>query len=62
MVFDIPTVIEHASRVFRLDENDLILMGTPEGVSAVAEGEVLQGTMVDNDKVVSTIEFDVRRR
>lgn len=41
MIFNIPTLIAHISTIFTLEEGDLILSGTPEGVSAVKPGDVM---------------------
>lgn len=41
MIFSIPTLIAHISTIFTLEEGDLILSGTPEGVSAVKPGDVM---------------------
>jgi acylpyruvate hydrolase len=41
MIFSIPTLIAHISTIFTLEEGDLILTGTPEGVSAVKPGDVM---------------------
>jgi 2-keto-4-pentenoate hydratase/2-oxohepta-3-ene-1,7-dioic acid hydratase in catechol pathway len=41
MVFGIPTLIAYASRVMTLEPGDLIATGTPEGVSPLAPGDVV---------------------
>lgn len=41
MIFDIPLLISHISTIFKLEEGDLILTGTPEGVSSVKPGDVM---------------------
>jgi 2-keto-4-pentenoate hydratase/2-oxohepta-3-ene-1,7-dioic acid hydratase in catechol pathway len=40
MVFDVPTLIAYISAVMTLEPGDLILTGTPEGVSPLAPGDV----------------------
>jgi 2-keto-4-pentenoate hydratase/2-oxohepta-3-ene-1,7-dioic acid hydratase in catechol pathway len=41
MVFDVPTLIEYASRWYTLHPGDIILTGTPAGVGPVAAGDVM---------------------
>lgn len=42
MIFSIPYLISYISEVISLEEGDLILTGTPKGVSAVQEHDELQ--------------------
>ena len=42
MVFDVPTLIEFISGVMTLLPGDVILTGTPEGVSELSPGEVVE--------------------
>lgn len=39
LVFDIPTLISHASSVMTLEPGDIIMTGTPAGVSPLAAGD-----------------------
>jgi 2,4-didehydro-3-deoxy-L-rhamnonate hydrolase len=41
MVYDVPTLIEYASRWYTLHPGDIILTGTPAGVGPVAAGDVM---------------------
>jgi 5-oxopent-3-ene-1,2,5-tricarboxylate decarboxylase/2-hydroxyhepta-2,4-diene-1,7-dioate isomerase len=41
MIFSIPELIEHISRFLTLQENDVILTGTPKGISHVRPGDVM---------------------
>ena len=41
MIFSIPELIEHISRFMTLQENDVILTGTPKGISHVRPGDVM---------------------
>ena len=43
MIWDVAHIIEHLSKQVTLEPGDLIFTGTPEGVSAVAAGDVLIG-------------------
>jgi len=42
MVFDIPFLIAHISRVMTLEPGDLIATGTPSGAGALAAGDVVE--------------------
>ncbi len=42
MIFSIPELIEHISRFMTLQENDVILTGTPKGISHVKPGDVMR--------------------
>jgi 2-keto-4-pentenoate hydratase/2-oxohepta-3-ene-1,7-dioic acid hydratase in catechol pathway len=41
MVFDVPTLVSFISRMMTLEAGDLILTGTPEGVSPLSPGDKL---------------------
>lgn len=43
LTWSVPEIIEHLTRYERLLPGDLIMTGTPEGVSAVVAGDVLTG-------------------
>ena len=43
LIWKIAETIEHLSRAWELQAGDLIFTGTPEGVNAVARGDVLEG-------------------
>ncbi len=40
-IFSIPALIAHISTIFTLEEGDLVLTGTPEGVGAVKPGDTI---------------------
>ena len=42
MLFDIPRIISDVSRVFSLEEGDIIITGTPKGVGPVESGDVIE--------------------
>ncbi|KAF9053153.1 hypothetical protein BJ165DRAFT_1445867 [Panaeolus papilionaceus] len=42
MIFRIPRLIEHVSSIMTLEEGDLLLTGTPEGVGAVLPGDKVE--------------------
>ena len=48
MLFDIPRLVAHITSVAPLEEDDLILTGTPKGVGPVVPGDVITaGVIVD---------------
>ena len=42
MIYDVPTLIEAASRVMTLGTGDILCTGTPQGVSRVLPGQVMR--------------------
>lgn len=46
MVFHIPQLIEHISKHVTLEEGDLILTGTPEGVGPIKHGDVIKAGII----------------
>ncbi|CAN9505874.1 unnamed protein product [Ophioblennius macclurei] len=58
MIFSIPYLISYISDFITLEEGDLILTGTPKGVSAVQEHDELQAGIED----VITMNFKVDRQ
>jgi acylpyruvate hydrolase len=60
MIFTIPTLIEHVSKIMTLESGDVILTGTPKGVGPVVAGQLLTGTLTDKKgSVLSQISFPV---
>lgn len=59
MVFKIPKLISYLSSVLTLQEGDLILTGTPEGVGKVEANQLLRGELLDNSngRLLSKFEF-----
>lgn len=47
MIFSIPYLISYISRYFKLEEGDVILTGTPEGVGPVGSGDVIEAGLGD---------------
>ncbi|HQV31993.1 MAG TPA: fumarylacetoacetate hydrolase family protein, partial [Calditrichia bacterium] len=45
MLFPIPDLIAYLSSIFTLHPGDVIFTGTPEGVGAVSEGDVLRAVL-----------------
>jgi 2-keto-4-pentenoate hydratase/2-oxohepta-3-ene-1,7-dioic acid hydratase in catechol pathway len=42
MVFDIPSLVAHISRIMTLEPGDLIATGTPSGVGPLSPGDVVE--------------------
>lgn len=42
MVFDVPTLIDYISNIMTLLPGDVIMTGTPEGVSEIKDGDVVE--------------------
>ena len=45
MIWSVPEILADLSRLYHLEPGDLIYTGTPEGVGAVAAGDVLEGSI-----------------
>ena len=45
LIWNVDETIEHLSKFFELQPGDLIYTGTPEGVAAVAPGDVMEGSI-----------------
>jgi 2-keto-4-pentenoate hydratase/2-oxohepta-3-ene-1,7-dioic acid hydratase in catechol pathway len=58
MIFDIPTVIEFISEIMTLLPGDVIATGTPAGVGAVSEGDVVEVEIDGLGKLRNTIVKD----
>ncbi|MBS4178945.1 fumarylacetoacetate hydrolase family protein [Lederbergia citrea] len=58
MVFDIPDLIEYLSSFMTLNENDVILTGTPKGTVNVVAGDVVVTEIEGLGRLVNTIVGD----
>ena len=61
MIYQIPYLIEYVSNFMTLNEGDLILTGTPEGVGPIAEGDKLEGYLRQANKDIATFVFNVEK-
>lgn len=59
MHYKIEDVIEYVSSFMTLNEGDLILTGTPEGVGPVKVGDHVEGTLSLTGKEISRLDFKV---
>uniref|UniRef100_UPI00358E7400 oxaloacetate tautomerase FAHD1, mitochondrial n=1 Tax=Myxine glutinosa TaxID=7769 RepID=UPI00358E7400 len=57
MIFSIPSLINYISNIMTLEEGDLILTGTPAGVAAVHEGDIIEAGLGN----ISTMNFTITR-
>jgi 2-keto-4-pentenoate hydratase/2-oxohepta-3-ene-1,7-dioic acid hydratase in catechol pathway len=55
MIFPIDSVIAYLSSIFTLEPGDLIFTGTPEGVGAVAPGDVLEAELESVGKLTVSV-------
>jgi len=58
MIFSIPTLIAHVSSIMTLEEGDLLLTGTPEGVGPLVPGDTVT---IGVDGLWDGVEFTVGR-
>jgi len=58
MIFSIPEVIEFISRFMTLEENDVILTGTPKGISQVYPGDVMRMEIEGLGALENNIEWE----
>lgn len=56
MIWKVPEILAHLSRLFRLEAGDLVFTGTPSGVGPVVPGDVMSGGV----EGVATLEVRVR--
>lgn len=59
MHYKIDELIHYASQYMTLNEGDLILTGTPEGVGPVRVGDEVDGRLVDGGKDLAKLVFKV---
>lgn len=51
MIYKLPTLIAYISKYFKLEYGDLILTGTPSGVSAVKHGDIIEASLDNLAKI-----------
>ncbi len=64
MLFSVADMIEDATKYMTLNEDDIIMTGTPSGVGPVAPGQTAHGIITDNTtkKVILTVEVTAKER
>ena len=60
MIFATIPLISHMSKWFTLNEGDIILTGTPAGVSALSNGDQLLSTLTVNEQDILSVETVVK--
>lgn len=56
MIWKVPEIIAHLSRLFRLEAGDLIFTGTPSGVGPVQRGDLLEGAIEGVGSLTLTVD------
>ena len=56
MVVSVEKIVEHVSKIMTLEPGDLIMTGTPEGVSEIKKGDILEARLGD----ICKLKVDVR--
>lgn len=59
MIFPLDQLIDHISNYFSLNEGDIILSGTPSGVSQLTSGDRLRASLAINERIELTTETKV---
>jgi 2-keto-4-pentenoate hydratase/2-oxohepta-3-ene-1,7-dioic acid hydratase in catechol pathway len=59
MVFNIPSLVAYISGVMTLEENDLILTGTPDGVGTLAPGDVVEVEIAGVSRVSNPVTDEI---
>lgn len=59
MIFDVATLISYLSTIFTLETGDLIYTGTPEGVSQIKKGDVLEAKLCENNQTLMQAKWTV---
>ncbi len=57
MIFTVPQIIEYVSSLFTLERGDLIYTGTPEGVSSVNDGDIIEAELVGYTKIHHRVRY-----
>ena len=62
MVYKISRILNHVSSIMTLERGDLVLTGTPKGVSRVVDGDTMEGRLLVNNRVVTSMTIPVADR
>lgn len=56
MIFDIPTLLEYATQFVTLEPGDVVLTGTPAGVTKINSGDVIEFGLTDKMTAKFTVQ------
>ena len=59
MYYKVDDIIEYVSKYVTINEGDLILTGTPEGVGPMKPGDHVDGKLLQGEDVLARLLFDV---
>ena len=59
MHFKIDDLISYSSKYITLNDGDLILTGTPEGVGPIKVGDKIEGTATVEGNIIAELNFTV---
>ncbi|KAL7670594.1 hypothetical protein ACOME3_005530 [Neoechinorhynchus agilis] len=59
LIFSIEEQIEYLTKIMTLEPNDLILSGTPPGVTAIKHGDSLEAKLISDEKTLICMKFQV---
>ena len=59
MHFKIDDILSFASQYMTVNEGDIILTGTPEGVGPIKPGDKVEGKLRDNGRSIGELVFEV---
>lgn len=59
MHFKIDDIIEYTSQYVTINDGDVIMMGTPQGVGPMRPGDKVEGWLRQGEQVLATLKFDV---
>ena len=59
-LFDVPRMLSDVSKVFSLEEGDIVITGTPKGVGPVEAGDVIRGGIRVNGRELEEARMEVR--
>jgi 2-keto-4-pentenoate hydratase/2-oxohepta-3-ene-1,7-dioic acid hydratase in catechol pathway len=62
MIFPIHKILSHMSAIMTLEKGDLILTGTPKGVSQISAGDKVEAYLNYDGKTLEEIKFDAEQK
>lgn len=59
MIFTIPAIIQKAHAIFGLEENDILMTGTPAGVGLLKKDDSIEGTITYRDFTINKFSMKI---